>query len=297
MGIWRISPENLSAEKLTSDTYLGDTRAAVASEFADIDPDAYLVWVDSVFISPDGNAVIYRTNRDSIVMDETSIWKIDLNTGEESQLVSPAYNNDIVGFITGSDAVIGALEDTQMVDIVNAASVPLDIPDVPNCCVNSVKDGKIIFSYRGDDSSNTTACISNVDTVTGKVFEITEVSGYLDGEPAFSPSGNKVAVGYGSDPATGINDVVIVDLSTHVIWSLAFSCSVTPAASASRGIICSNRLLAVSSISSRWVNSVPSITNVPHSTGRCSFRYRRRIRPYLPRSLSGCSGRARLGIR
>ena len=187
MGIWRISPENLSAEKLTSDTYLGDTRAAVASEFADIDPDAYLVWVDSVFISPDGNAVIYRTNRDSIVMDETSIWKIDLN----------------------------------------AASVPLDIPDVPNCCVNSVKDGKIIFSYRGDDSSNTTACISNVDTVTGKVFEITEVSGYLDGEPAFSPSGNKVAVGYGSDPATGINDVVIVDLSTHVIWSLAFSCSVT----------------------------------------------------------------------
>lgn len=73
MGIWRISPENLSAEKLTSDTYLGDTRAAVASEFADINPDAYLVWVDSVFISPDGNAVIYRTNRDSIVMDETSI--------------------------------------------------------------------------------------------------------------------------------------------------------------------------------------------------------------------------------
>ncbi len=180
MGIWRISPENLSAEKLTSDTYLGDTRAAVASEFADIDPDAYLVWVDSVFISPDGNAVIYRTNRDSIVMDETSIWKIDLNTGEESQMVSPAYNNDIVGFITGSDAVIGALEDTQMVDIVNATSVPLDIPDVPNCCVNSVKDGKIIFSYRGDDSSNTTACISNVDTMTGKVFEITEVSGYLN---------------------------------------------------------------------------------------------------------------------
>lgn len=213
MGIWRIFPENLSTEKLTSDTYLGDTRAMVASEIADLNPDGYLIWVDNVFISPDGNAVIYRTNRDCTVMDETSIWKIDLNTEEESQLVSPAFNNDIVGFITGSDAVIGALEDTQIVDIVNATSVSVNIPDMPNCCVNSVKDGKIIFSYRGDDSSNSTACISNVDTLTGDVNEIAEVSGYLDGEPTFSPSGNKVALGYGDDPTSGINDVVIVDLS------------------------------------------------------------------------------------
>ena len=213
MGIWRIFPENLSTEKLTSDTYLGDTRAMVASEIADLNPDGYLIWVDNVFISPDGNAVIYRTNRDCTVMDETSIWKIDLNTEEESQLVSPAFNNDIVGFITGSGAVIGALEDTQIVDIVNATSVSVNIPDMPNCCVNSVKDGKIIFSYRGDDSSNSTACISNVDTLTGDVIEITEVSGYLDGEPTFSPSGNKVALGYGDDPTSGINDVVIVDLS------------------------------------------------------------------------------------
>ncbi|WNS46248.1 hypothetical protein [Paenibacillus sp. MMS20-IR301] len=214
MGIWRIDSETMSAEKLSSDEYSGKAQAEISSEITKLHPDWYLTWVDGVNISPDGNYVVYRTNRDSIELNETSVWEIDLNTGEESQLINPAYNNDIVGFINDSNVVVGALSDTRMIDVNSKSAVNMDIPKLPNLRISDVKNENIVFSSYEEGSSNTTAFISSVNVSTGKVSEITRLSGYLDGEPRFSPSGSKVAVGYGEDPMVGVDDVMFVDLST-----------------------------------------------------------------------------------
>lgn len=123
-------------------------------------------------------------------------------------------NNDIVGFISDNKAVIGALGNTRMVDVSSNSMIALDIPEMPNTCVKSVKDGRIVVSSYSDGSSNSTVCISDVDNVAGAVTEITRVSGYLDGNPQFSPSGDKVAIGHGTDAMDGVDDVIIVDVST-----------------------------------------------------------------------------------
>jgi len=97
MGIWRIDPDNLSAVKLSSDTYSAKTQAEIGLGITKLHPDGYLTWVDSVKISPDGNYIVYRTNRDSTKLNETSVWGIDLKTGEEGQLISPPMTTILSG--------------------------------------------------------------------------------------------------------------------------------------------------------------------------------------------------------
>jgi hypothetical protein len=74
--------------------------------------------------------------------------------------------------------------------------------------------GKSCSQSYEDGSSNSTAFINNVNVSTGEISEITRVVEYLDGEPRLSPSGNKVAIGYGTVPMAGVVDVVMVNLST-----------------------------------------------------------------------------------
>ena len=214
MGIWQIDPDSMSAEILTADTYLGKNQTAISAEFEDIFPEWYLTWIDSVFISPDGSNIVYRTNRDSTAQGETSLWKIDLSTGKETQFVSPAIHNDVVGFITDSDIVVGSLSETRVASLIDGTTVLVDVPELPNLRVSSTKNGIIVFSSYEDGSSDTTAYINRVDLSTGKVSPIAEVVGYLDGEPSFSPSGSMIAIGYGTDPMNGTDDVMIVDLAT-----------------------------------------------------------------------------------
>jgi len=212
MGIWSIDSTSMKAQKISSDTYFGKTISEVNLIVEKLNQDAYLTWIDSVHISPDGNYVVYRTNRDCTMLNQTTVWTINLKSGEESQLISSAYNNDIVGFITDRNLVVGALGDTRAVDTVNRAVINLDTPNLPNIRIGSVKDGKIIFYSYEDGSSNSTVYISDVDISSGKIADGIKVTGYLDGEPQFSSSGKKVAIGYGNDAMKGVEDVVVVDL-------------------------------------------------------------------------------------
>lgn len=258
MGIWRIDSDNLSAIKLSSDTYSGKTQAEISHGITKLHPDWYLTWIDSVNISPDGKYAVYRTNRNSTTLNETSVWGIDLKTGEEYQLISPTYNNDIVGFITDSNVVVGALSGTRMIDVNNKKVVAVDVPKLANFSINSVKNGKIVYSSYEDGSSSSEAFISSVNVSTGRVSEITRVVGYLDGEPSFSPSGSKVAIGYGTDPMDGVNDVMIVDLSTKSQTLLTDSLQ---NAQAVNGNI----------VRSRWVNDGALLVNAQHESAFSSF--------------------------
>lgn len=230
MGIWSINPNSETAQKITSDSYLGESQADISAELQAQGSGEYLIWIDSVAISPNGSYVIYRTNRDADALNETSLWKIELNSNSEEQFVAPATNNDIVGFISDNKAVIGSLANTRMVDVSSSSTIALSIPEISNACVKSAKAGVIVVSSYNDGSSNTTAHISDVDNMTGALTEITQVSGYLDGNPQFSPSGNKVAIGYGTDAMVGVDDVMIVDLSTTAQTLLTDSIATTRSA-------------------------------------------------------------------
>ena len=211
LGIWRLDPENMSAQKITSDFFRNSSIPDVEAKLSAHFPGSYLVWTADVKISPGGDYAIYRTNRDISALDETSIWRVNLNSAGEEQIVCPAENNDIVGFIENDTVVVGAIADTRAVNITTKAVLNLRLPVMPNFCIKSVKEGKLIFSSYVSGTSDNTVYIDRVNMQTGAVTEITHVSGYLDGEPLFSPSGNKVAVGYGIDAEMGIQDVLIID--------------------------------------------------------------------------------------
>lgn len=212
LGIWKIDPISKVAAKISSDTYLGQTQNELSEEF---DSQAYLMWIDSVCISPDGEYIVYRTNRDASNLNDTSIWKIDLGDNSEERLVSPSLNNDIVGFLTDGTLVAGAHDDSRLIDIVDGSETNISLPSLSNRCIKGVKAGKIVFTCYQDDSSISTAHICSVDLDSGNLTDISNVSGYLCGEPVFSPSGNKLAFGYGTDGLTGKSDVMIVDTESN----------------------------------------------------------------------------------
>lgn len=226
-GIWEIDPYEETATKITTDTYMGQTRAELSEDKIEANPESYLLWIDNVEISPSGENVVYRTNRDTDELDETSVWNINLNSYLEEQILSSAEDNDIVGFIAEDTIVVGALNNTRMVNVADSEITSIEIPDLPNVCVKSVSSGKIIISSYNNGNSNTTAYINSVNMETGEISQITSVSGYLDGNPVFSPSGSKVAIGYGTDAMVGTDDVVIVDTDANSQALLTESLSTT----------------------------------------------------------------------
>ena len=206
-GIWRIDPTTMAAEKITADTYQGKSMAEVREDLKTRLGD-HLAWIDSVAISPDGKTVVYRTNRDTNVLGYTSVWKVDLDTTEENQLITPTLWNDIVGFLSNDCAVVGSLENTRMVVVSSGKITALDFPELPNFDIKGVGDGKAVFSSYANDDSDSFMYVSQVNEATGTVTELTHMTGYFGGTPVFSPAGDKIAMGYGTDPkryqSTGI---------------------------------------------------------------------------------------------
>lgn len=219
-GIWRIDPTTMSAELLTADTYQGKTIDEVQEDLK-TRLGEHLAWVDRVEISPDGKTVVYRTNRDTDALNNTSIWKLDLDTAKEEQLLTPAYHNDLVGFLFNDCAVVGSLENTRMVEVSSGKVTALEFPELPNFDIKGVGDGKVVFSSYANDDSDSFMYVSQVNEATGTVTELTHVTGYFSGTPVFSPAGDKIAMGYGTDPEYGTDDVMIVDTkkSTQVLLS------------------------------------------------------------------------------
>ena len=59
------------------DTFIGQSQAELSEVRKEVNPEAYLLWIDNVEINHDGEYVVYRTNRDADALDETSIWTIN----------------------------------------------------------------------------------------------------------------------------------------------------------------------------------------------------------------------------
>lgn len=206
-GIWKVDPYMLKTDKLSSDTFNGKEPSEIIEE----NPDLYsLLWIDGVQVSPDGNFVVFRTNRDCIeaTAGETSVWAIDLQTGEERQIIKPTVDNGIVGFLSDTQVVVGHRAEIRAVDLISDAIIPLSFPEMPHFNIDGVYNGIIIYSTYSDDSDAT--FINRIDTKTGKLDPVVELTDCRR-EPQFSPSGKDVAIGYSPEPNKDVIDAVIIN--------------------------------------------------------------------------------------
>ena len=167
LGIWKINTENFHAEKLTNDDFEGESYTKIQDRFG-----GYLIWVDNAILSPNADYLVYRTNRDSIDINDTSVWKIDLNTGKEEQILAPNLNNNIIGFISNDAIVAGSTSNTRLVNTQTLEVYPINIPEKDNMSVVNVKEGKLIYSTYEDGSSITTYVINEVNLTNGSIAEI-----------------------------------------------------------------------------------------------------------------------------
>lgn len=227
-AIWRIDPAHMTVEKLTADTYQGKTIDEVREDLRTW-PGARLNWIDRWELSPDGKTMVYRTNRDTDTLNNTSIWKVDLTTGEEKQLIAPTLHNNLVGFLTNDYFVVGSTEDTRMVNVSTGEITALEFPKLSNFHIDAVGNGWVVYSSYTDGVAGAKTHVGRVDETTGAVTELVYLTGYL-GEPFFSPEQDKIAMGYGTDPERGTDDVLIMTLENEERFLLSEDPSYTGAA-------------------------------------------------------------------
>jgi hypothetical protein len=211
LGIWKIDPDLLTTKMITANTYAGRSQMEISDSIKNIHSDWYLSWVEDVHLSPNGSTILYRTNRDCSILNDTSVWLVNLLDGQERQILTPAYHNDVVGFLTENHAVVGSLAETRITDTSTGTNIPIKLPSLPNFTVSGVSNGILVYMCYADGSSESTAIVSHIDTKTGELKKIAEVIGYLNGKPEFSALGKKVAIGFGHDPMVGVVDVMLVD--------------------------------------------------------------------------------------
>lgn len=174
-GIWKIDTEKLSLDKLTTDEFEGKTYIEIINEIGNdetVDNEGSLYWIDSAQISPNNNYIVYRSNRGSKDLNETSIWKLDLKTRvEEKVLIEDLYNN-IIGFASDDVIVVGSTQNTRLVNLTNLNVQKIGIPNEPNVSVQGVKNGKLFYTTCEDGSEQTTTVLNELNIETGELTEL-----------------------------------------------------------------------------------------------------------------------------
>ena len=176
LGIWKINTDDLTIDKITSDEYNGKSYVDIRNEMND--NDGYLVWIDSAEISPNNEYIVYRTNRGSENSSETSLWKIDLNTLVEEMILEENLYNDIVGFASDDVIVVGSTGNTRLVNLKNSNVQKIEIPQVENMSVQSVKNGKLIYKTYEEGMSDYTTILNELDLENGEITELDRFAGY-----------------------------------------------------------------------------------------------------------------------
>ena len=218
LGIWRITADQRSV-KITSDEYNGmhsswHEKAAFDNRYG----MPRLFWIAHATLSPDRRYIIYQTNRDCYNEDEnTSIWRIDLQTGEEQRLVEGNADNTINGFVTDSIALI---DEQFLLEVTTGKTVPVTFPDLPNRSVIDTGFGYVAcYSYKEEDAGQSSVTVFSIDTANAELTEIITERGYFS-DFGFSPYGKYASVGYGTDPNQGVTTVMIFDFEAKTIQML-----------------------------------------------------------------------------
>ena len=180
-GIWEINTDDLTINKITSDEYNGKSYIDIRNEMNGDNDDGmngYLIWIDSAEISPNNEYIVYRTNRENEYSSETSIWKVDLNTGIEEKVMDANINTDIVGFASDDVIIVGSTGNTRLVNVKNLNVAEIEIPQVENMSVQSVKNGKLIYKTYKEGRSDYTTILNEINLENGEIKELDRFVGY-----------------------------------------------------------------------------------------------------------------------
>jgi hypothetical protein len=210
LGIWRITANGVST-KLSADEFDGNHYSwHVAAAYSPQEGWSKLFWIANAILSPDKRYIVYRSNRDCYddLSDNTSIWRIDLETGEEQRILEGNAVNTINGFVT--DKLI-LVDQRFLLDVSNGKTIPITLPELPNRSIDGTGFGYIVCtSYSEDVPGVSTLLIFSIDPETGALTEMFSEQG-LFYKFGFSPSGKNAYVVYGRTPNRGAETLMLFD--------------------------------------------------------------------------------------
>ena len=208
--ISEINADDLSITQLTSDKFNGKEFSEIEAETVQRDFKGYLLWIDEVLISPDNKFIIYSTNRDGKIASEKSIWKINLETKSEEEIIEPFIGESgIRGFLTNDVILQGR---SCLINVSNYKKINIDAKDD---VVVDVKNGKIFYSDKDLDS----LIIYDVDETNGELVEIMRKEIDIFPDFKFSNDGNKMITNIKTNNQK--EDVIIYDLKNNDIHFLS----------------------------------------------------------------------------
>jgi len=209
LGIWRITADGRS-EKLTTDEYDGKHSSWHEMAAYDRREEMFrLFWISShVHLSPDRRFIIHTTNRDCYENGSNmSVWRIDLETGEEQRIVEGNAANTIDGFVTNRLVLI---DQRFLLDVHSGETTPVTLPDLPNRSIVDTGHGYIVCgSYKDEDGGLSSLHIFRLEPETGALTESFTGRGVFR-EFRFSPSGKLAYVGYGTEPNRGAETLMLI---------------------------------------------------------------------------------------
>jgi len=215
LGVWQISPDGTS-RKLTTDEYNGMHYSQHDTAAYDDHIGSSLFWTANALMSPDGSFIIYRSNRDCYTegSENMSLWRIDLETGEEQRILEGNSVNRIDGFVTDTMVLI---DQQFLLDVSTGESIQVSLPNLSNRFIESTGFGYIICSsYRDEDAGLSSLYIFRVEPETGALTDVLTISGVFR-DSGFSASGRFAFATYGSDPDQGAVTALIFDLENSTI--------------------------------------------------------------------------------
>ena len=204
-AVYKINPKMCSATLLSSDIYEGATYRDLKERFISLGGNN-LFWTDNPIISPDGEWVVYRSNRsskDNLPAVGDALWAVNTKTGEEKMISANtgAYQS-AQGFVSPKTIVVQNIDTAYsstytLLDIETEQSVTLYLPTLPNMSISAISTKGYIALQSYDASLQTIdgTPIRNLFTkvsLDGKVKILGEVEGQV-GYVNYSPDGKLIA--------------------------------------------------------------------------------------------------------
>jgi hypothetical protein len=228
IGIWQIDPYTLKIKKLTTDfhgnMHRDELKKAIDERPAEYEYQFQMSWISEsgLIISPDGKYVAYRTNRDCWeTSGDTSIWTVNLQTGEEKQSIKPSVNNDIIGFLSNNVLVVGTQTNTRIANLDTNEVIPVDFSEVPEHIIG-VGNGVIAYTINNAEGNYARASFSHLNATTGNLETVASVYEFIGyNVPSFSPSGKTLTIEFDTMPeGPSGGDIMLVDLREGTLTSL-----------------------------------------------------------------------------
>ena len=219
IGIWKLDPDTRTATKMTSDTYNGQPRASIRSSMTS---ENTLFWIDTPVVSPNGQYVVYRSNRTAPDADGDCVWVLNGSTGVETQLTQHNGSYRVIeGFISNTEILVssraGETTAYSVLNIETGTETPAAMPQLSNLSIAAVHSNGYVALNSYDETSADTII---VQVTANGVSIISELQGCY-GKVKFSLSGDKVGIVFNEDNSKPDNNMVLVDLASGTAQELS----------------------------------------------------------------------------